>query len=138
MKTKTMDISLMQMKNNTLKGLQKQPQRNYMIFNDKPTINAIRRLLIVLKKDIQDEYRVSEFHEEDDLPGIEVTFATNNELSEWACQTGDNSYSGSCYFYRHWYGVYLYRRSNSTELARDILANLKDFAEEAKSYEKQN
>jgi len=88
-----------------------------------PTIQDITDLLISLKSDIQDDFRASD-DPEDTLPGIQVTVSTNG--SEWHYQTGDNSYSGACYGDPYWSVIYLYRRSNCRELARDAVSELKD------------
>jgi hypothetical protein len=82
----------------------------------------VRSLLIQLKKDIGDDYRASE-DPDDDKPGMCVTISTD-DMSSWNYQTGNNSYSGSCYGQRHWAIVYLYRNSNCTELAKDAVNEL--------------
>ena len=80
------------------------------------------RLLKALKKDIDDDYRATD-DPDDDKPGMCVTFATT-DFSSWSYQTGDNSFPGGCYGHPHWAVVYLYRRSNSRELARDAVDQL--------------
>lgn len=81
------------------------------------------RLLKNLKKEIGDEYRASE---EDTLPSMEITIASNEDLSDWTYQTGDNSYTGSCYHYPHWGVGVLYRRSDTEALANELLDNLSE------------
>jgi hypothetical protein len=90
----------------------------------------IRALLIDLKKQIGDDYRASE---EDTMPGMQVTVSTDDGTS-WSYQTGDNSYTGSCYGDAHWSVIYLYRRSNSRELAKDAVRELADAVAEAATY----
>ena len=85
------------------------------------TIKEIRELLVSLKKNICDDYRVDE---DEDLPGMQVTIGYSPHTGEWDYQTGDNSYSGAVYFHPHWAIVHLYRRSNSLQLARDVLDQL--------------
>lgn len=94
-------------------------------------IKHIANLLKSLKREIGDEYRASE---EDSIPGMQVTLATNDGAS-YAYQTGDNSFSGSCYGCKHWHVVYLYRSSNCLELAREAVSELKGMVEEAKTWE---
>lgn len=85
------------------------------------------KLLIALKSDIEDDFRV-DYGCEDDLPGMQVTIGWNHETGEWSYQTGDNSFMGSAYHYPHWAICYLYRRSNTKELARDIRNELLELA----------
>jgi DNA-directed RNA polymerase subunit H (RpoH/RPB5) len=80
-----------------------------------PTIKELSDLIKSIKPEICDEYK----DEEDQLPRIDLTCGIN-ETGEWSYQTGDNSYSGSAYFYPHWAVVSIFRRSNSRELAKEI------------------
>ena len=84
-----------------------------------PKIGEIRRLLVSLKSEIGDDYRASD-DPDDSMPGIQVTVGASTNGS-WSYQTGDNSYSGGAYSHRYWGVISLYWRSNSTELARDIV-----------------
>lgn len=83
-----------------------------------PTIKELSELIMHVKTCIDDDCRA---HEEDSLPGIQLTCGINNE-GGWSYQTGDNSYTGGAYHYPHWAVVTVYRRSNSREIARDILS----------------
>ncbi len=85
------------------------------------TINEVRELLISLKADICDDFRASD-DIDDNLPGMMVTIGYSN--GDWGYQTGDNSFSGGAYGYRHWAVVHLYRRSNCRTLARDVIDQL--------------
>jgi len=89
-----------------------------------PLIKEIRALLISLKSDICDDYRASD-DPDDNTPAICVTIGAN-EKGEWDYQTGDNSYTGGAYGFPHWAVITLERRSNSTELARDVINQLAD------------
>lgn len=82
----------------------------------------IKRLLVSLKPDICDDYRATD-DPEDNTPGIQVTVSTK-DFSDWSYQTGDNSFTGGCYGHPHWAVVYLYRRSNCTELAHEAVEEL--------------
>ena len=88
-----------------------------------PTIKELRSLFIVLKSDILDDYGNPE-DEEGTPPNMDVTIGWEPETGAWAYQTGDNSYSGLAYLYPHWGVVNLNRRSNSTELAREVRRQL--------------
>lgn len=84
------------------------------------TIKEVRELLIALKPEICDDYRIDD---QDDIPGIMVTIGYSPN-GDWNYQTGDNSFTGGAYGHPHWAIVYLYRRSNSLELARDVIDQL--------------
>ena len=89
-------------------------------------IIEIKDLLIELKTQIGDEYRVSDDPEEIE-PGMPVTIACNEIDGNWTYQTGDNSFMGGCYHYQHWAVIYLYRNSNCLELARDAKEELLEY-----------
>lgn len=93
--------------------------------NKLPSIKDIRALLIELKSQIGDEYRASD-DSEDTLSGMSVTIGWNDKTGDWSYQTGDNSYIGGAYSYPIWAVISLYRKSNSTDLAKDILNQLAD------------
>jgi len=95
------------------------------------TIKEIRSLLISLKPGIQDEFRASD-DTDDNTPAMPVTIATTNGES-WNFQTGDNSFTGGAYSFRHWHTLTLQRRSNCTELARECVNELRGLVEEEKS-----
>lgn len=83
----------------------------------------IEGLLKALKPEIGDEYRA---HEESSLPSMQVTVGAemiDGEIA-WNYQTGDNSYTGGAYGFSNWGTADLYRRSNTKELAADIVDNL--------------
>lgn len=88
-----------------------------------PTLATLTMLITGVKKHIGDDYRASD---EDSLPSMQLTVAADER--GWDYQTGDNSYSGGAYFHRHWGVVTVYRRSNSRELARDLIEQIKDLA----------
>lgn len=88
-----------------------------------PTLSCITMLVINVKEHIGDDYRASD---EDTLPSIQLTVGADEK--GWDYQTGDNSYSGGAYLHRFWGVVTVYRRSNSRELAREILEQIKDQA----------
>ena len=90
-----------------------------------------RRLLIALKDEIGDEYRCTD-DPDADKPGMLVTIgftpadADADKPACWSYQTGDNSYTGGAYGHPHWAIVYLYRRSNCTELAESAADEIAD------------
>ena len=90
---------------------------------EKRFVSEIADLLKSLKSQIDDDFRASE---DDDKPGMQVTVSTNDEMSSWNYQTGDNSYSGGCYGDPHWAVIYLYRRSNCRALAIEAVNELAD------------
>ncbi len=84
----------------------------------KPEIVEMLKLLIA---DIDDDCRSEGQDEADNDPSMDCTFATNNDFSVWAYQTGDNSYTGSCYSLPHWAVITLGQDSNAEEFANDII-----------------
>lgn len=92
-----------------------------------PTIKELSALFVSLKSEIGDEYRASD-DPDDDMPGMCVTIGNDPETGSWNYQTGDNSYTGGAYGSPDWAVVYLYRRSNSRNLARDAIDQLAELA----------
>lgn len=90
-----------------------------------PTIKEVSALLRSLKADIGDEYRASD-DPEDNTPGMCVTIGVDPETGAWSYQTGDNSYIGGAYGYHYWGIGYLYRRSNSRDVARSMIDDAAD------------
>jgi len=87
---------------------------------------SITSLLVELKKQIDDDHRCSD-DPEDKTPGMQVTIGVKDLSGDYGWQTGDNSYTGGAYGRPHWAIIYLYRKSNSKELAAaavDELAEL--------------
>lgn len=87
-------------------------------------IEEFRHLLEELIQHIDDDCRATD-DPSDDQPGMQVTFASD-DLEEWIYQTGDNSFHGGCYSYRHWGVVYLYRDSDCRALASDAYEQIAD------------
>lgn len=83
----------------------------------------ITALLKELQKDIGEEYRASE---DDDTPSMQVTIALDDNLDRWTYQTGDNSFSGSCYHYPYWGVDTLTRESDCAELADELIELVAD------------
>ena len=81
-------------------------------------LEDLRELCAAVQSDIQGDYQA---FEEDEEPGIQLTVGTNDKLSDWGYQTGNNSFSGAAYHYPHWAVVGVYRDSDCMELARDIV-----------------
>lgn len=80
-----------------------------------PTVKDLRALIIAVKPNI------------DGPEGMQFTVSSNGESREkWGWQTYDNSFVGGAYSYRNWAVVTLHKRSNSTQLAREIRAQLAD------------
>ena len=89
----------------------------------KPTIKEVSALIRAVKSEISDEYRA---FDNDEIPGIQLTIACDDDMNEWTYQTGDNSYSGSCYLLPHWAVAGIYRNSNSRDIARELISDLTD------------
>jgi hypothetical protein len=96
-----------------------------------PAISHLTPIIKHLKKQICDDY----IAEDDILPSIDITIGytprkyfsddlTDYEDEKWNYQSGDNSYSGSAYGHPIWVVATIYRRSNSTELAKELIRDL--------------
>ena len=58
---------------------------------------------------------------------IDITVASNGTNPyDWGFQTGDNSYSGACYFYRHWAIGSIDDQTSPNELAIELLDQLEE------------
>lgn len=88
-----------------------------------PTIKEIASLV----RDVKAQIPVSDpdyIADEDDKPGIDLTIGVDVETGDWSYQTGDNSYTGGAYDYRDWGVTRVYRRSNSRDVARDLISQV--------------
>jgi hypothetical protein len=90
-----------------------------------PTIKELAALVRAVKVGIEDEYRA---FDGEDIPGTQLTIGWSPEDGDWDFQTGDNSYTGAAYPYPIWAVQGVYRRSNSREVARDLIAELEEQA----------
>lgn len=80
--------------------------------------NDLLTLVTGLVKEIDDDYRSASQEPGDETPSMDLTVATDGEA--WGYQTGDNSYSGACYFFPHWAVTTLYRDSDPQEVVKEI------------------
>lgn len=64
--------------------------------------------------------------EPDDTPSIQLTISTNDKLEYWSYQSGDNSYTGSCYGDPHWGVSYITEDCDPNDTANEIIENLAD------------
>jgi hypothetical protein len=85
-------------------------------------IEDITALVLSIKRDICDDCRA---HEDDETPGILLTVGADDS-GDWSYQTGDNSFSGGAYGFPFWGVAAVYRRSNSRDVARDIIGQIED------------
>ena len=91
--------------------------------NKRIFLRDIAALVRDVRSTIANDYRA---FENDTVPGIQLTVATDEKFTTWSYQTGDNSYTGGAYSFPHWAVVGVYRNSNSFEVARDIYDQLQD------------
>lgn len=73
-----------------------------------------------LKTEITDDMADSP----EDTPNIQITISVNKDCSTWSYQSGDNSYSGSCYGDPSWGVDYITRDCDSKELANTLINDL--------------
>lgn len=78
--------------------------------------------LVTLIREIQGQDFV--FNEDE---FIDITVASNGtDPDDWGFQLGDNSFSGQCYFYRHWAVGYIDDQTNAEHLATELLDQLEE------------
>lgn len=92
--------------------------------------------LVILLNDLQSEIICDDYRsvdqdqdlnlEEYDIPAMDITIATNDHGNTFAYQTGDNSYSGSCYSQPHWSVNTIYKDTDTSVLAKELLNELID------------
>ena len=87
-----------------------------------PSIRELQTCLTGLKTEIDD----NNIAEDDENPSIDLTLACDK--NGYALQTGDNSYTGCAYGYSFWGVSSLYRNSNCTELAKDLIEQCLELA----------
>jgi len=88
-----------------------------------PKISELSELFKSLKSWITDD--MIDPDSDSKIPIMQVTIGSDLD-GNWSYQTGDNSFTGEAYHYRFWGVVYLTRRSNSRELAREVINQLSD------------
>lgn len=93
--------------------------------NKLPTIKELSALVRGLKPRIMDDYR-SEGCEDLPYPTMDLTVGWGPETGEWSYQTGDNSYTGGAYGFPFWAVATIDRRSNSREVAKELIAKLNE------------
>ena len=77
------------------------------------------KLFSLLIPEIEDDYRATD-DPDDDLPGMCVTVSTDDTVTEWNYQTGDNSFTGGAYGLPHWAVVYISRNSEPKDVAGEV------------------
>lgn len=87
---------------------------------------AVTELLKELQKNIGDDDRASDCDVYDDAACISVTIACSDSLDDWTYQTGDNSFTGSCYHFPYWGVSTLYRDSDCEALAAELIDDMLD------------
>jgi hypothetical protein len=66
--------------------------------------------------------------------GYELTVGYDPNTKEWDYQTGDNSYTGPCYFYPIWGVTTIFPRSKSQDLAKEVVDQILDQTEHYKTF----
>jgi hypothetical protein len=92
----------------------------------KPSIRELQRYLTSLKGEIQDDYIQDDG---DTSPSMQITLACGPD--GYGLQTGDNSYTGNAYRFPFWGIGSLYRNTDCTALARELIDQCLDLAYDA-------
>ena len=88
------------------------------------TIDDKIKALVAQVQSILENYQ-PDTHESVDAETLQMTFASD-DLKTFAFQSGDNSFSGACYGFRHWGVVELGPDSDCEELAIDAVEQIAD------------
>ena len=94
---------------------------------EKPDIHPLFKTLYDLKADIEDSF----VDGPDDEPHIDITLACDER--GWGLQTGDNSFFGNAYGYRHWGTGSLCRDTDTKKLAEDLIEQCQEQFDESQS-----
>lgn len=92
-----------------------------------PTIEEVAEIVTDVVRSLSN-YDDEELTEMDGV--IDLTIATNGDTvegfgcSDWGFQTGDNSYTGSCYRYRNWAVTSISKDTNPLETAQELVDQL--------------
>jgi hypothetical protein len=89
-----------------------------------PTIADLALLVRALKPMIADDYRSTNADPDDTVPSMDLTIGWSPDSGAWDYQTGDNSFTGGAYGHPIWAIAIIDRRSNSRDIARDLIAQL--------------
>ena len=84
---------------------------------------ALRMLIRELIPSIRDEYRATD-DPSDDIPAMQITISCNEDCTRWSYQTGDNSFTGSCYGDPYWGIGTIFRDSEPREVADELIEDL--------------
>jgi hypothetical protein len=75
-------------------------------------------------KKYAEQARIDNDDEDDEVSYMELTVATNDNGTEWAFQTGHNSFEGACYRFRHWAVTSILADTDIDELHAEIVNEL--------------
>jgi len=79
------------------------------------------RLILNIQGNLDPDARVDP---DDDVSGTQITISVNDNLDDWHYQTGDNSYTGSCYHHPYWGVGYIYPITDISALASELIEDL--------------
>ncbi|MFB6196884.1 MAG: hypothetical protein ABEI52_01265 [Halobacteriaceae archaeon] len=94
---------------------------------EKETYDDIREALV---RDVIPSLKV-ESQDPDTGHEIQLTIATDDHGTDWAYQTGDNSYHGAAYFFPHWGIAYVTPESDPMEVYLNAIADLEEMVAQA-------
>ena len=97
----------------------------------KITKKELREFITALKNDNNYRHYMSvtcgdSLDEEGYPQGLTLTLATNDTMTEWDWQSGDNGYSGGAYTLPHWAVVQVLLRSNVNDIVNEIFSQWND------------
>lgn len=87
---------------------------------DSDNYNGLIQVIDHLKTEITEDMK----DDDDDTPYMQITISNNSDLTTWSYQSGDNSYTGSCYGDPFWGVGYICKDSDSYQIANDLISDL--------------
>lgn len=94
--------------------------------------NRTRPELVEVLKSLKSEIDDDMIDSDSDVPYMQITISTNDDAETWSIQTGDNSYTGSCYGDPYWGVGCLTRDCDPSKVAEELfssIANVIEFQE---------
>ena len=82
------------------------------------------RLIEALQKELENDPECYADPENDNIPSMQITISNNYECTAWSYQTGDNSYTGSCYGDPFWGIGYILSDQHADSIADELINDL--------------
>lgn len=82
------------------------------------------RLIKACQSQIENDPECYADPENENIPSMQITISNNYECTTWSYQTGDNSYTGSCYGDPFWGVGYVHLEYSAESIADELINDL--------------